>query len=89
MGQTEFGQLCQVVVPRDGGQKGEGPKGGGPRDTLTKEPKRALWVDFEPRAQFHERTPKRGEVRSNFAAGEGKRAKFWAVQRRAGPAEGH
>ena len=47
----------------------------------SREPKRALWVDFglEPRPQFHEKTPQeRGK----------KNAKFWAVRGRRGEGRG-
>ena len=38
--------------------------------------------------KFHKKTPRETKKRAKMVAGEGKIAKFWAVRRRGGPAEG-
>ena len=55
-----------------------------------REPKRARFgvPAFKTPPKFHEKTPRERHRKSEMVAGEGKkRAKFWAVRRRGGPAE--
>ena len=56
--------------------------------TTVQEPKRAHFrvPALQTPPKFNQKDQKRGKKRTNFAAGEGKkRAKFWAVRRRAVP----
>ena len=81
-----FGLLWGHSVPAPAALQAAGVSHNDPR-----EPKRTLWVDLghEPLPQFHKKTSQEKEERTKLAVPEGKkRAKFWAVQQRAGPAEG-